>query len=268
MLELPPVTLCCVDTRTPELALQAIARCTRHIRFAQVLLFTDTGRLASPPAGVRLVELRIDSVPAYSEFMLRGIRPYIDTSHWLIVQWDGFVLDPQAWDDGFLQYDYLGAPWPGIDGDAAVGNGGFSLRSRRLLDALADPAITPSHPEDVCICRDHRDLLQQRHGIRFAPRSLAARFAYERQPVPHPTFGFHGLFNFHRVMPPAELLPLLRGLPDEMARGLDAHDLCNELIRAGQLEAAAVVVDKRKRLGMRDRRTWRLRWRLWRAGWR
>ena len=44
-----------------------------------------------------------------------------------------------------------------------------------------------------------------------------------------------------------------------LARSLDAHDLCRRLIRDGQLAAAAELLAKRRRLGMRDRRTWRLR---------
>ncbi|MED5618593.1 DUF5672 family protein [Ideonella sp. BN130291] len=268
MLELPQVTLCCVDTRTPQLALAALARCTAGIRFAEVLLFTDTRVCRQAPPGVRLVDMRIESVAAYSEFMLRGITPHIATSHWLIVQWDGFVLDASAWRPEFLDHDYIGAPWPKVEGERAVGNGGFSLRSRRLLQALQDPEIVVSHPEDVCICQLNRDHLEQQHGIRFAPLALARHFAYERAKPNHPTFGVHGLFNFADVFSPEELLQLLRGLPDEMCRGLDAHDLAEELLRRGELDAAAVIIDKRKRLGMTDRRSWRLRLKHRLARWR
>jgi hypothetical protein len=268
MLELPQVTLCCVDTRTPQLALAALARCTSSIRFADVLLFTDTRGLHEAPAGVRLVDVHIGSVAAYSEFILRGIAPHIATSHWLIVQWDGFVLHPDAWQPEFLDCDYIGAPWPKVGGERAVGNGGFSLRSRRLLQALQDPQIVVSHPEDVCICHLNRDRLEQHHGIRFAPLALARRFAYERAKPDEPTFGVHGLFNFADVYEPGALLRLLRELPDEMCRGLDAHDLAEELIRRGQLDAAAVIIDKRKRLGMTDRRSWRLRLKHRLARWR
>lgn len=265
MLHLPQVTLCCVDTRTPQLALDAIQRCTAGIRFAEVLLFTNVRSAPPAPPGVRYVDLRIASVAAYSEFMLRGIAPYIATSHWLVVQWDGFVLSPASWRDDFLSYDYIGAPWTYVQGDRSVGNGGFSLRSRRLLQALADPQMVISHPEDVCICHLNRDRLVQRHNIRFAPEALAERFAYERRRVGHPTFGFHGLFNFGDVLEPQALQTLLSGLPAEMCRGLDAHDLAEELIRRGWLPAAAIVIDKRKQLGMNDRRSWRLRLRLWLA---
>jgi hypothetical protein len=143
-----------------------------------------------------------------------------------------------------------------------VGNGGFSLRSRKLLQALQDPSLVMRHPEDLCICHDHRAWLEREHGMRFAPLALARRFAYERLLPEGPTFGFHGLFNLHRVMAPEALHTLVQRLPDALASGLDAHDLCAELIRLGRLDTAALLLAARSRLGMHDRRTWRLHWRL------
>jgi hypothetical protein len=263
-LALPDVTLVCVDTRTPELGIAAMQHCLRQIDFGAALLFTDPARLGGAPAGIEALALHIDSVPAYSEFMLRGLLPHLHTSHLLVVQWDGYVLDAARWEPDFLQFDYIGAPLRGEPPGRAVGNGGFSLRSRRLLQALQDPAMVVRHPEDICICHDNRARLEAA-GMRFAPLALAARFAYERLPPAGPSFGFHGLFNLHRVLPPADLHALVGALPDEMARGLDAHDLCATLIGLGRLDTAAALLAKRRRLGMHDRRTWRLALRL---GWR
>jgi hypothetical protein len=68
-------------------------------------------------------------------------------------------------------------------------------------------------------------------------------------------------------MTPEALHTLLLGLPDSLARGLDAHDLCATLIGLGRLDSAAVLLDKRRRLGLHDRRTLRLRARLMLARW-
>ena len=267
-LHLPDVTLVCVDTRTPELGIAAMQQCLRQASFGDALLFTDPARVVQVPPGIRGLPLQVDSVPAYSEFMLRGLLPHIRTSHLLVVQWDGYVLDAAQWDPAYLQQDYIGAPLRHQSPERAVGNGGFSLRSRRLLQALQHPALVMRHPEDLCICHDHRAWLEAEHGIRFAPLAMAAHFAYERLAPAGPTFGFHGLFNLHRVMAPADLHALLLGLPDPLARGLDAHDLCATLIGLGRLDTAAVLLAKRRRLGMHDRRTWRLRARLAWARWR
>lgn len=274
-LPLPRVVVVCVDTRLPQLALLALQHCLRLVQPAATVMFTDPAWAGVLPPGITRQPAVIDSVPAYSAFMLRGLLEPVQrlapgATHVLVVQWDGYVLDPRAWEPQFLAYDYVGAPWHDVTGDAGVGNGGFSLRSIQLLQALHDAGLAAHHPEDLCICREQRANLQQRHGIRFAPRALAERFAYERTEPTGPTFGFHGMFNFDRVMSAAELDSRLRQLPDGLMRGLDGHDLCMRLIDRGDLATARLIVDARRRLGMRDRRTWRLRarlgWSQWRQG--
>jgi Protein of unknown function (DUF5672) len=268
MLELPDVTLLCVDTRTPALAIAAMQRCQAQVRFADAVLLTDLALIAEAPVGIRLQPVSVDSVAAYSQLMLRGLLPHVATSHLLVVQWDGFVLDAAQWDPAFLEFDYIGAPLRGEPPERTVGNGGFSLRSRKLLTALQDPEMGMSHPEDLCICHENRARLEHGHGVRIAPVEVAARFSFERSVPGHATFGFHGLFNLHRVLAPQELHELVRSLPDELARGLDAHDLCRTLIEQGRLDTAADLLDKRRRLGMQDRRTLRLRCQFLLARWR
>jgi hypothetical protein len=259
MLELPDVTLACVDTREPGFALWAMRRAMSGIRFGDVVLFTEAARLTERPEGIRIVDVHVDTIEAYSQFMLRGLAGPTHTPHVLVVQWDGFVTRPERWSTDFLQWDYIGARWHDRPRDESVGNGGFSLRSRRLLLALQDPAVRISHPEDICICTGNRPLLERQHGIRIAPPEVAERFSYERLAPAQPTFGFHGLFNLPGELAPAELVRFLHAMPDALARSLDAHDLCRRLIRDGELAAAAELLAKRRRLGMRDRRTWRLR---------
>ena len=38
---------------------------------------------------------------------MHRLASYIETDFVLIVQYDGFVLHAQAWDDDFLNYDYI-----------------------------------------------------------------------------------------------------------------------------------------------------------------
>lgn len=255
MLRLPDVTLVCVDTRTPEWALKAMRRCMAAAAFGDAVLFTAADcRLQDLPAGLRLEPLEIASTEAYSEFMLKGMLPHIHTSHLLVVQWDGFLADPAQWTDDFLQYDYIGAPWRKQAGDLAVGNGGFSLRSRRLLEALMAPEATARHPEDACICHDHRAYLEQTCGLRLAPRAVADRFAFEKITVPLPTFGFHGFYNFPHVFDEAALRDYLDDLPDVLAAGGDARDLGREMIRRGYFDLVdRLVAQRRRRLGWDSR---------------
>lgn len=215
-LHLPEVTLLCVDTAYPDLALYAVERSMERVRFGAAVLVTrpDHG-LASLPAGLRVVtEERIRSVADYSLFMLRGTLPYVNTSHCLVVQWDGFVLDPSMWSDQFLRFDYIGPVWPHFRRDGhCIGTGGFSLRSRRLLAALLDERIELFHPEDVCIGRGNRERLERLHGIAFADEATAHRFAVEGMYENPSAFGFHGVHNLLRVLPAGELEQFLTGAP-------------------------------------------------------
>ncbi|MFZ4461712.1 MAG: DUF5672 family protein [Patescibacteria group bacterium] len=101
----------------------------------------------------------INSIEEYSRFMVKDLSTYIDTEHVLIVRHDGFILNPVARTDDFLQYDYISAPcW--YDDENNLGNGGFSLRSKKLLDTLANnPEITDFHPENDRIYRKYADYL-------------------------------------------------------------------------------------------------------------
>ena len=258
MLALDSVTLCGVDTRTPLLALQALQRSMREIQFGAAILFANDRenlRERTAALGVTLVDIgSIDSIESYSKFMLSGFGSLIPTEFALITQWDGFVINPNAWCDKFLAYDYVGALWPDWSDERAVGNGGFSLRSKRLLKALTDPAIVVSHPEDLCICHVNRERLEREHGIRFAPPSLAARFSYENVPSATPTFGFHGISNLMNVLTPVEVLNFTRALTIDMTLGAGVRELARFLVYDGQYEAAHELL--RKRIGGGDRR-WR-----------
>lgn len=248
MLQLPDVTLCCVDTRLPRMALDALRTSMAKTRFAQALLFTAPGHgLGDAPPGVRIVEVdHIRSIEAYSHFLLKGMRPYLNTSHMLIVQWDGYVLDPAMWRDDFLSVDYIGAVWPQYRDAHRVGNGGFSLRSAKLLDALMSEDIQPQHPEDICIARTHRRLLEQRWGIRFANEDLAHRFAFERERKGPSTFGFHGMSNFTTVMSEPDLAAFVDKAPAELFGSTEGRKLIKAATANGLLGIAEKAMAKRR----------------------
>jgi len=207
MLSLPRVTLVCIDCANHDLALAALEQCTRKCTFERVLFITDRD-FAIP--GIDCVRIpTIASREAYSQFVIKKLHAYVDTDFALLVQWDGFVVNAAAWSDEFLAYDYIGAKWIFHSDGHNVGNGGFSLRSKRLLEALRDPHVAPNDVEDVVICRTYRSYLEQTHGIRFAPETLADRFSFEASYWTSPPFGFHGLFNFWMFLDRAGLAAFL-----------------------------------------------------------
>ena len=144
---------------------------------------------------IRVVKLPSDfSLDDYNKFLIKDLNSYINTDYVLTFQNDGFIANPNSWSDEFLDYDYIGAPW-WYDDDNNVGNGGFSLRSKRLLEVLAsDDHIDEFAPEDHVICRVYGDYLKEKHGIKFAPESLASKFSVENGHFDD-QFGFHGKWN-------------------------------------------------------------------------
>lgn len=260
-LALPQVTLVAIDTRAPALAAQAMRRCLDVAEFARALLFTHPASATPHCPGMEIVDCGpIDSGATYSHYVLRLLPAQVQTSHVLITQWDGFVVDPSAWTDEFLAFDYIGAVWPDQPAAACVGNGGFSLRSRRLLAAGLDPRITPEHPEDLMLCREHRGLLEREHGVRFAPPALARRFAFENESPLGPTFGFHGAYHLPRFVDEATLGRWIDSLPDNFFRGRDARRLARALLRHGMAGTARRVIDRRQAAGLRDFKTRTLGW--------
>lgn len=182
-LTLPTVTLFGIDAHDPEGLRRAADICTRSVQFGDVQIITE-----------RLFSGR----EAYSKFCIADMAEYIKTDHVLIIHPDGYIQNPSAWADEFLEYDYGGASWWFKDG-MNVGNGGFSLRSKKLLDILAslDMSQTGYHPEDEIICRRLRPWLEKECGIKFMPDHLANRFAIEAYNVPAPDNVYSGQFGFH-----------------------------------------------------------------------
>jgi tetratricopeptide (TPR) repeat protein len=198
-LKLDNVTLFCLDCAYHALAADALRITLSKCDFAEALFFSDRDCQVD---GIRFMRTdRIASSAEYSNFLIHKLHEYVHTDYVLIVQYDGFVLNEAAWDPQFLEYDYIGATIS-INKRSIVGNGGFSLRSRKLLDALRDdPEIRRYDPfrqaysEDLAICDTYRPLLESRHGIRFAPETVADRFSAELKAPSTRTFGFHNLIH-------------------------------------------------------------------------
>lgn len=197
MKNIPSVTLICVDCYNYGLAVEAIRKTIKQINPYKTLFLTDIE--------IELDDIEVIKIPTisskeeYSRFLIKELKNYFYTSHCLVIQHDGYVIDANAWDNEFLKYDYIGAPW--LYPDNNVGNGGFSLRSQRLQMLLAgDDFVVPTHPEDENIGRLYRNYLEQKYDIKIAPEEVAEKFSYElKKPICH-TFGFHG--NFHQPFKP------------------------------------------------------------------
>jgi predicted nucleotidyltransferase len=205
-LKLPNVTLLGIDCVNVERLASAMNVSQSGIEFGAVKLLTSL-----PTGDTRKIEIpHIGSIEDFSRFCIEDLHNYVDTDYVLLVQYDGFVLNSESWNDEFLKYDYIGAPWPvgtwetdafpeKLKGTWVVGNGGFSLRSKKLLEVgsrlVKENKIIKFQPEDIALCVWYKDLLEK-EGVRFAPVNLAHKFSVESKvEVYGKPFGFHGAYR-------------------------------------------------------------------------
>jgi Flp pilus assembly protein TadD len=239
------ITLVAVDCAYPALAAKALRRSAGLLPVARVLLLTDSKERFD---GVEVVNIAsIKSRATYSQFMLKALADYIATDYALVVQWDGFVIHDNAFAEEFWNYDYIGAKWPHVKGEFRVGNGGFSLRSQRLLNALRDNAIEfrEDENEDETICIRYREYLEAKHGIAFADERVADRFAFDVSRPVGRTLGFHGVFNFWQVLSNDELVYFARTAPELIAKGLGFSALTKNLVDLKRNEVASEFLTRR-----------------------
>ena len=210
MLLLPDVTLIAVSSVELDATLLALSISSNEIEFGDVKFLTSESiRPTNPKINVELIP-KLD-IRGYSKFILQDLHRYVATSHCLVIQADGFVLNANRWQGNFLNYDYIGAPWPQqlvlnpsgqiLDMSSnLVGNGGFSLRSKRLIQETAridfDSLDLPCFSEDLIIGHFLLDRMLSA-GIKFPQPQLAAQFSVESPEAAYgqtlnTSFGFHG----------------------------------------------------------------------------
>ena len=205
-LHLEDVTIVSVAGIKAQEALNAIKYSCKDIDFGDRILITPEDISDS---FVRVVKCTPLDYEQYNKFIVFELHKYIKTKYALVIQGDGFVLNATQWSDVFLNYDYIGAIWPlpsdnysfrDSSGDLyRVGNGGFSLRSKKLLTLPTELGLEwksyyGNYHEDGYISVHHRKALEE-GGCLFAPIRVAAIFSHET-PVPETEgivpFGFHG----------------------------------------------------------------------------
>jgi hypothetical protein len=185
------ITYLLIDTHNHALAKTALRNSQIAFPLKNRLVFSDVEDGWDASELIRIDP--INSVQGYCEFLLKHAWKFVKTEFFIVLQYDGFVLNGDCFPETSLDYDYIGAPWPHFDFHK-VGNGGFSLRSRRLMQAV-EPLLAQqdfSLPEDIVICRKYRRRLERDFAIKFAPVSVAEKFSQELSVCNHPTFGFHG----------------------------------------------------------------------------
>jgi len=177
------------DSRWIVQAGQVLRYCATVMKPERMILFTHNAVAlkAYPFDVIRIPELNWQS---YNIFLNRVIPMYIQSEFAMSVHYDGFPIDESLWRSEFLDWDYIGATW----NDGVVGNGGFCIESRKLLELKPAMPMDRSDfetPSDRLVCGVRRAWLEER-GVRFAPPDLALQFSTEQVGGENPSFGFHG----------------------------------------------------------------------------
>jgi hypothetical protein len=163
---------------------------------------------------------------SFNRNLMTKMTEWFDTSHMLYFQSDGFIQNTKAWTNDFLDYDYIGAPcmkpaairyardvrriliggktYEDYTDVMWVGNGGFSLRSKKYCDVVSNlwRILPESHRlanEDILVNLVYREYMK-RNGVKIAPIDVAFRFSTEHL-APNfelytQSFGFHEINRF------------------------------------------------------------------------
>jgi hypothetical protein len=195
---MPSISLIIIDTEIYQLSYQALKSSIDKLEFSDILVFSDNRTCWGDLTVINIPKIK--SYFEYNNLVLNEISNFVKTDFCLIIQYDGYILNSSAFSKSFFDYDYIGAPWPWHK-TKNVGNGGFSWRSKKLLNALKNLKYSESNnePEDDFICRTNRDILEKSYGCLFAPEEIAAQFSIEHGSRDFPTFGFHGVWHLVRI---------------------------------------------------------------------
>lgn len=191
-IKLPQVTLICLTNKDFEGHKKAIDKSCEGIEFGAVKLIWDE---------------KCNSIDEWNRKIIYELWRYVDTDYAILIHADGYVIHPELWKDEWLEYDYIGAPWP-LPKDSysykddkgnlqRVGNS-VSLRSKRMLMlptllGFEWKSFHGNTNEDGFLCCHHRSELEE-NGMKFAPLEVAVNFSKEHE-IPEnkdvETFAFH-----------------------------------------------------------------------------
>jgi hypothetical protein len=211
MKQLPDITLLaiCCDGREVG-TIKSLQTCMSYFDFGEVKYVSDSKPDMLPDTIKWEYCPKITNTHMFDVYSFEEMHRHIDTSHMLMVQDHSGIIYPELWEDEWLQWDYIGAPFPirpeffSVSTGELVrqGNGGFSLRSKKLLSLPHELGLKCVYDrgfsnDDGLFCSYYRKTFLE-HGINYADVNVAAKFAFETltsETISQPSFGFHRYRN-------------------------------------------------------------------------
>lgn len=193
------VTLVAMTSVNITATIKAMQYSMKDIEFGDAVLITHK-KPWNLPSNIRYSHTsKLTNINEFNYKMVYELGDHIRTDYALIVHADGFVVNPEMWRDEFLDYDYIGAPWPlppegdtttyrDINGNVCRVGNSAGIRSKRLMD-FPKKANIPWEGEfaygkmwfyeDGFICCKIRHLLEA-EGMKIAPLDVAKYYAHEK----------------------------------------------------------------------------------------
>ena len=218
MLDLKNITLVVLSSVRLEKSIKALEYSCRDITWGAIKLVSHTKPDNLPDFIQHEFCPKMSNLDEYSYACIYELPKHINTDFAMVIQDDGFVVNADSWREEFLEYDYIGAPWPIPQDDFSyrdkngelirVGNGGASLRSKKLLDLPVDldlewKAFHGYYNEDGFICVYYRHKYIE-HGMNFADTNIAKYFSHESM-IPEVAgikpFAFHKHSGTNNIYP-------------------------------------------------------------------
>lgn len=215
MLNLTNITLLAIDTIDPQRTIKAMRYSLLQAYFHDAVLVTTPSEFHPDMVKTfggrgRIDQIRVEFVEPgprsdYERQIVAELPRWFKSEHCLFQEWDSTIVNPNAWNPEWLEYDFIGAPWPyrfvergfpECTEHNCVGNGGFSLRSldfcqttSALFRAMGQPAAA-TKLSDAWISRTIRAELEV-DDLDFAPEEEALKFSCENR-FYNGQFGIHG----------------------------------------------------------------------------
>lgn len=191
------VSLVAVASTNHVATIKALKYSSKHIEFGEILFFSEINPCPKRKFFKYVKTEKFNNISEWGKFIVFDLYKHINTPYIILIHADGFIVNPKSWMNTFLDFDYIGAPWP-LPRDPIsfrdecgkiyrVGNS-VSLRSKKILELPSKLKLSWGNfilnipHEDGFLCVQHRDLLEKK-GMKFAPIEIAAYFARE-YPIP------------------------------------------------------------------------------------
>lgn len=208
MINLPNITLIAMTSVKIPQTIKALQYSCRGINFGEVKIISDIKPENIPNGIIHEFTEKMSNIDEWNHDIIYKLGNHVNTEFAILIHDDGFIINPKMWREEFLEYDYIGAPWPlpsddfsfrDINGEIIRVGNSVSLRSKKLIDLPVKLNLEwkPFHGyynEDGFICVNYRHIYKE-HGMKFADIDIAKYFSHETQlpeTIGIEPFAFHG----------------------------------------------------------------------------